>query len=149
MSPLPAAKRKALLATGTLNPHPEQVQAERFREGDFFDAHDRAQVKYEMVRSQVVDGESVAEVARRFGFSRETFYQVQRALQERGFGALLPEKRGRKGPTKLKGEILAFAMETTAQDPDLDPNQLAALIAERYGVQLHRTTVMRALKKKR
>ena len=48
MSPLSAAKRKVLLATGTLNPHPEQVQAESFREGDFFDAHDRAQVKYEI-----------------------------------------------------------------------------------------------------
>jgi hypothetical protein len=35
-------KKKALLASGTLNPHPEAVQSALFT-GDFFDPHDRAQ----------------------------------------------------------------------------------------------------------
>ena len=48
-------KKKALLASGTLNPHPEAVQSALFT-GGFFDPHDKAQVKYEMLRAKQVDG---------------------------------------------------------------------------------------------
>jgi len=142
------AKKKALLASGTLNPHPETVRSELFKM-DFFDPCDRAQVKYEMLRSHAVDGDPVAEACRQFGLSRESFYQIQRAFSELGFSSFLPEKPGRKGPVKLKGEVLAFALEKKKENPDMDPAQLAALIKQRYGVEIHRTTVMRGMKKKR
>ena len=67
------AKRKALLASGTLNPHPEAVCSELFHT-DFFDPYDFAQVKYEMLRAHSVDEDAVAEVCRQFGLSRESFY---------------------------------------------------------------------------
>src|SRR5215469_9994668 len=57
------AKRKALLASGTLNPHPEAVRSELFHT-DFFDPYDFAQVKYEMLRAHSVDEDAVAEVCR-------------------------------------------------------------------------------------
>src|SRR6266567_4201360 len=63
------AKRKALLASGTLNPHPEAVRSELFHT-DFFDPYDLAQVKYEMLRAHSVDEDAVAEVCRQFGVSR-------------------------------------------------------------------------------
>jgi transposase len=140
-------KKKALLASGTLNPHPEAVRSELFKL-DFFDPRDRAQVKYEMLRAHAVDGDPVAEACRQFGFSRESFYQIERAFRELGFSSLLPEKRGRKGPVKLKGEVLEFALEKKKENPDIDPGRLAALIQERYGTAVHRTTVMRGIKKK-
>jgi transposase len=142
------AKKKALVASGTLNPHPEVVQSDLFKM-DFFDPCDRAQVKYEMLRAHSVDGDPVAEVCRQFGFSRESFYQVQEAFSRLGFSCFLPAKRGRKGPIKLKGEVLEFALEKKKEDPDIDPGRLAALIRERYGTDIHRTTVMRGIKKKR
>jgi len=142
------AKKKALLASGTLNPHPETVRSELFKM-DFFDPCDRAQVKYEMLRSHGVDGDPVAEACRQFGFSRESFYQIQQAFGELGFRSFLPQKPGRKGPVKLKGEVLTFALEKKRENPDMDPTQLAALIKQRYGVEIHRTTVMRGMKKKR
>ena len=142
------AKKKALLASGTLNPHPEAVQSELFKM-DFFDPCDRAQVKYEMLRAHAVDGDPVAEACRQFGFSRESFYQIQLAFKELGFSSFLPGKRGRKGPVKLKGEVLEFALEKKKENSEIDPAQLAALIRERYGIEVHRTTVMRAMKKKR
>jgi transposase len=143
-----AAKKKALVASGTLNAHPEAVRSELFRL-DFFDPWDRAQVKYEMLRAHSVDGDPVAEACRQFGFSRESFYQIQEAFRELGFISFLPGKRGRKGPVKLKGEVLEFALARKKENPDLEPGQLAALIKERYGVEIHRTTVMRGVKKKR
>ena len=147
MRTLPALKKKALLASGTLNPHPEAVGSELFTL-DFFDPHDRAQVKYEMLRAQRAEGLSISEACRQFSFSRESFYQIWEAFHQLGFSALLPDKRGRKGPIKLKGEVLQFAVEKKQENPAWDPGELAALIAERYGVEVHRTTVMRGIKKK-
>lgn len=141
------AKRKALLASGTLNPHPEAVRSELFHM-DFFDPYDFAQVKYEMLRAHSVDEDAVAEVCRRFGLSRESFYQIQQAFQELGFSSFLPRKRGRKGPVKLKGEVLEFAFAQKKENPAIDPGHLAALIQERYGIAIHRTSVLRGLKKK-
>ena len=54
------AKKRALRASGILNPDPKDVRSELFTM-DFFDAFDRAQVKYEMLRAHSVDGDSVAE----------------------------------------------------------------------------------------
>ena len=102
-----------------------------------------------MLRSQQAESLSVAEACRQFGFSRESFYQSRNAFSARGFSSLLPAKPGRKGPSKLKGEVLKFTVEQHEQNPELDPRSLATLIRDRYGVEVHRTTVMRALKKKR
>ena len=140
------AKKKALLASGTLNPHPEDVRSELFKM-DFFDPWDRAQVKYEMLRAHSVDGDPVAEACRQFGFSRESFYQIQQAFSALGFISFLPGKPGRKGPVKLKAELLEFALEKKKENPDLDPAQLAVLIKQRYGTEIHRTTLMRGIKK--
>jgi len=142
-------KNRALRASGTLNPHPEAVKSRLFLSSEFFDPHDRAQVKYEMLRSHLVDATTVTEACRQFGFSREGFYQIQQSFRARGFGSLLPGKPGRKGPTKLKAEALKFAVEKKKENPDLDPGQLSSLVAQHFGVQVHRTTVLRALKKKR
>jgi transposase-like protein len=127
------AKRKALLASGTLNPRPEAVRSELFNM-DFFDPYDFAQVKYEMLRAHSVDEDPVAEVCRQFGLSRESFYQIQQAFQELGFSSFLPRKRGRKGPVKLKGEVLEFALAQKKENPAIDPRRLAALIQERYSI---------------
>ena len=147
MAALSALKKKALMASGTLNPHPEAVRSELFTQ-DFFDPHDRAQVKYEMLRAQRVQGLPITEAGRLFGFSRESFYQIREAFENRGFRTLLPEKRGRKGPLKLKGKVLQFARDQLQENPELEPAQLSVLIRQRFGLQIHRTTVWRALKKK-
>ena len=132
------AKKKALRASGILNPHPKDVRSELFTM-DFFDAFDRAQVKYEMLRAHSVDGDSVAEACRQFGFSRESFYQIQQAFSELGFISFLPGKRGRKGPVKLKrrsARVCSWRLEKKKkEEPEIDPAQLAALIRERYGIE--------------
>jgi len=140
-------KKKSLQTTGTLNPHPETVHSELFSQ-PFFDPHDRIQVKYEMLRAQQVERLTITEVCRQFGFSRESFYYLRKSFQQQGFNAFLPAKRGRKGPTKLKGELLEFALNQKRADPDIDPGRLTELIAQHYGVEVHRTTVLRGLKKK-
>jgi hypothetical protein len=70
----PDPKLEALRQQGSLNPRPDKVRDPLFTTADFFDARDLVQVKYEMVRRVLVDGQPVSSTASSFGFSRPTFY---------------------------------------------------------------------------
>ena len=84
-------KVRALRQYNSLNPHPERVRDESFLSNTFFDPRDLVQVKYEMLRRVRKDGLTVSESAARFGMSRPTWYQAQRAWQAGGLPALLPD----------------------------------------------------------
>ena len=74
----------ALRESRCLNPHPEQVTDEAFLAGEFFDARDAVQVKYEMMRRVSVDGAPVTATAAAFGYSRPSYYQAAAALAASG-----------------------------------------------------------------
>jgi hypothetical protein len=75
-------------------------------------------------------------------------YGCRQAARIQFFRSFLPRKRGRKGPVKLKGEVLEFVLAQKKENPAIDPGHLAALIQERYGIAIHRTTVLRGAEKK-
>jgi hypothetical protein len=58
-------KRTFLGQQGVLNPRPEDVQHESFRDSEFFDPEDLLQVKYEMLRQVEVDNKQSAKPPRR------------------------------------------------------------------------------------
>ena len=47
----------------------------------------------------------------------------------------------------MTGELVAFARERLAADPKLSSRALVELIAERFGVRVHRRSVERALQR--
>jgi transposase len=138
-------KVHALRAERSLNPRPEAVRDEQFARSEFLDARDLVQVKYEMVRRARMDGESVSRAAEAFGFSRPSFYAAQAALEDGGLAALVPARPGPKRAHKLTGEVVAFARQRLAADPKLSSQALVELIAERFGIRVHRRSVERAL----
>jgi transposase len=138
-------KVEALRAERSLNPRPQAVSDEQFAGSEFLDARDLVQVKYEMVRRTRVDGEPVSRAAGAFGFSRPSFYAAQAALDQGGLAALVPARPGPRRAHKLTGEVVAFARERRHADPRLSSQALAQLIAERFGVRVHRRSVERAL----
>lgn len=138
-------KVEALRAERCLNPRPEAVRDQGFQGSEFLDARDLVQVKYEMVRRARVDGEPVARAAEAFGFSRPSFYAAQSALDRGGLQALVPARPGPKRAHKMSDEVVAFARERLASHPSLSSKDLAGLIAERFGVTVHRRSVERAL----
>ncbi len=71
----------------------------------FFDAHDEAQVKYEMLRAHHIEGESVTAVAHRFGFSRQTFYATDTAFQGPVGGGWPPLSRVPRGRSKSRRTV--------------------------------------------
>jgi len=138
-------KLQALRVERSLNPRPEAVRDEQFARSEFLDARDLVQVKYEMVRRARVDGESVSRAAEAFGFSRPSFYAAQAALDEGGLPALVPARPGPKRAHKMTSEVVAFARERRAAEPKLSSPALVELIAERFGVRVHRRSVERAV----
>lgn len=138
-------KARELAASRTLNPRPELVVDEGFRGSEFFDARDLVQVKYEMVRRVEADRVSVSRAADAFGFSRQSYYAAARALAEEGLAGLVPAKPGPRGAHKLTDEVLDHLQALRDADPGLTAAALAAAVAERFGVTVHRRSIERAL----
>ena len=141
----PDPKIEALRQLGTLNPHPERVQDPLFSKGQFFDARDLVQVKYEMVRRVRIEGQPVADSAAVFGLSRPSFYQAQALLDAGGLSALVPRKRGPRGSHKLGPDVVEFLQGARVKDPSLRPLDLARLVKERFRLKVHPRSVERAL----
>jgi len=136
-----------LEAAGLLHPAPEAVTAAAFVEHpEFFAAFDKVQVKYEMLRSHLVEGETVTAAAAAHGYSRASFYLVARAFEEAGMVGLLDERPGRRGPVKLSAEVLAFLEARRRERPGASGAELADELERALGVRLHRRTVERALR---
>jgi transposase-like protein len=139
------SKRQSLKEQGTLNPHPEEVVDPLFVEGEFFDAYDLMQVKYEMLRRAEKEGNSVSEAASAFGFSRPAFYQTRKCFSEGGLAGLLPRVRGPKEAHKLTKEVMVFIDRVILQDSSLRSPALAVMVKKQFGISVHPRSIERAL----
>lgn len=138
-------KQQLLRQWGTLNPHPQDLTHPLFQDSDFFDPHDLVQVKYEMLRQVRVDRQPVSQTAREFGFSRPSFYQAQFTFEQGGLAGLLPHKRGPKSGHKLTARIMQFVAEQRTVQPGLSFAQLAELVKQNFGLQVHPRSIERQL----
>jgi transposase len=145
----PDPKEAALAGARCRNPHPEQVTDPEFLAGDFFDARDAVQVKYEMVRKVKAGGAPVTQAAAAFGYSRPAYYAAAAALESSGLEGLVPARPGPRGAHKLTEQILGWAEQQLAASPGLRPGQLAGPIEESFGVRVHPRSVERALARRR
>ena len=133
-------RRRNLTAARLLHPNPDAVRAQLFlSDNPFFLVFDKVQVKYEMLRAHLLDRVPVTRAADEHGYSRAAFYLVAEAFEEEGIKGLLDDQRGRRGPLKVTPAILDFVRT----EPDLSGAKLAAAVAERFGVALHRRTLER------
>ncbi|MGH2863567.1 MAG: helix-turn-helix domain-containing protein, partial [Solirubrobacteraceae bacterium] len=127
-------------------PAAEAVIAEPFRaHPEFFAAFDKVQVKYEMLRAHLLDGQTASGAAAAHGYSRASFYLVAGAFEQAGMVGLLDERPGRRGPLKLSPEVLAFLEERHRERPDASGADLAVELDGALGVRLHRRTVEKLL----
>lgn len=142
-------KRSFLHQQGTLNPHPEAVRHNTFRDNEFFDPQDLVQVKYEMLRQVEVDKQPVSQTTKMFGLSRPSFYQAQAAFQETGLAGLLPHKRGPRSGHKLTNELMQFVAQLQVAEPGISSPQLAERIAQRFGISVHPRSIDRQLRRQK
>ena len=141
-------KIDALRQRRALNSRPQRVTDSLFQENDFFDPRDLVQVKYEMVRRVEADRQSVTSVSSSFGFSRPSFYQAQKALQQLGLPGLVPHKRGPRAGHKLNEEVIDFLELARTEDASVGAAELARRVKDRFGIQVHPRSVGRALRRR-
>ncbi len=134
-----ADRLAALERAGLVHPRAEAVTAPLFSSGGFFLAADKVQVKYEMLRAHLAGQVPVTAAAAAHGYSRAAFYLVAASFEQAGMAGLLDERRGRRGPVKLRPEIAEFIRSA----PPASGAALAEQVAERFGVVLHRRTIER------
>ncbi len=141
-------KIDALKANGTFNSNSDDVRAENFQHGIFFDPHDLIQVKYEMIRSVEKEELSIAEAVLQYGFSRQTFYSCRSALDQEGINGLLPKKTGPKTGYKLDEEGKHFIDQYLLDHPRASTRDIKTALESERGVNVNRRTVDRYLAKK-
>jgi transposase len=141
-----SARYRSLEQAGLLHPAAEAVLAEPFRSyPQFFASFDKVQVKYEMLRAHLLDGQTASAAASAHGYSRASFYLVAAAFEQAGMVGLLDERPGRRGPLKLSPEVLAFLETRHRERPGASGAELASELEAALGVTLHRRTVEKAL----
>jgi transposase len=138
-------KLEALREEGTLNPTPDEVHDPKFQENEFFDPHDIVQVKYEMLRRVSVENASVSAATEDYGVSRPTYYQTKASFDKGGVAGLVPRKRGPRGPHKLRGQALAFVQQQLVAGEPVRARELAKLVRQKFGLNIHPRTIERAV----
>jgi len=139
------SKIRVLAEHGALNRRAQQVRDPLFQHSEFFDPHDMVLVKYEMLRRVRVEGQSVTQAARAFGFSRVAFYQARAAFRDQGLPGLLPKRRGPRRAHKLTKAVLSFIDQKRAAEGNLRTPALAKMIRQQLGLSVHPRSIERAL----
>ena len=143
------AKGQALRKQGALYVRPQDVTDELFVVHEFFDPRDLLQVKYEMLRRVQVDGQSIAQAAKAFGFSRPSFYQALEVFQQHGLPGLIPKRRGPRKAHKLSDQVLDYIEEQLALDEALRAPGLSQRVLQKFGLTVHPRSIERALERRR
>ncbi|MHB8278159.1 MAG: helix-turn-helix domain-containing protein [Candidatus Humimicrobiaceae bacterium] len=138
-------KRQILEQNKTLNKTPDKVLDANFKNATFFDPNDLMQVKYEMLRSAQKDAVSVSEASQNFGFSRISFYKIQKAFKEYGIAGLLPKQRGPRSAHKLNDKVMSFVNTLTKEKPEIKPTELIEKIKDHFNITVHKRSMERAI----
>lgn len=138
-------KRHILKQARALNDHPERVRAPLFSQHPFFDPQDKVQVKYELLRAREVEGVSLTEACRLYGFTRESYRHILARFRAEGIKGLFERKRGRRGPVKATESVRAFLRAERESQEHLSVQELIERCQGELGVSLSRRTVFRIL----
>jgi transposase len=142
MSEKPTRKQQSLRQAGLLHAEPQRIQDPLFLEFPaFFDPHDQLQVRYEMLRSHLVDSQNVVGICQRYGISRQTFYTLQERFLDDGTAGLLAKKPGPKGPSKLTAKVRRFIEHQIEHDPQLSTRSLLSQLKKQFDLSFHKRTL--------
>ena len=129
-----------------MNPHPGEVRDALFREHvEFFDRHDLLQIRYELLRAHLVDRESIGSICKRYGVSRQTFYNLSEKLKRYGTAGLLPRKPGPKGSSKVTEEVVEFVKDEFEREPGVSGATVASSIEGKFAIPIHKRTIEKLL----
>src|SRR5206468_10382163 len=80
-----------------------------------------------------------------YGVSRPTYYQTKATFDKGGIAGLVPQKRGPRGPHKLRGQALAFVQQQLVAGEPVRARELARLVRQKFDLNIHPRTIERAV----
>jgi transposase len=134
---------------GSINPSPKKVQDPLFLNETFFDANDIVQVKYELLRRVQIEGVSITDAVKNFGFSRLSFYRILSVFEKFGLVGLIPKKRGPREAHKITHDVLKFINNKIQNTPTIKSIELKQVIKDKFGFSVHPRSIERALSRKK
>ena len=140
-------KEENLKKNMCFNSNHKNVTAGIFNTNPFYDKRDTVQVKYEMLRAASKDEGSITDIADTFGFSRKSYYLINKTFEEGGLCALLPQKKGPKRASKLNSEILAFIDSFLDDNQNAKAKDISEALETNKGIRIHPRTIYRHIKK--
>lgn len=142
-------KSKELRSYRCLNPYPEKVTCDLFKQTGFFDPRDLLQVKYEMVRQIEVEKKPIRHAARQFGFSRPSAYKALDSFQKTGVTGLLRTKPGPRRAHKLNDTVIKFIEAQRCKSPSPTLSELVVRIKNELGVTVHHRSIQRVMNREK
>jgi transposase len=142
-------KIAALRDQGGINPSPQKVRDPLFLNEVFFDPHDIIQVKYELLRRVQIEGMSITDAVKNFGFSRLSFYRILAVFEKLGLVGLFPKKRGPREAHKITADVLKFINNKIQNVPAINSIELKKAIKDKFGLSVHPRSIERALLRKK
>jgi transposase len=139
----------ALRDQGGINPSPQKVRDPLFLNDVFFDPHDIIQVKYELLRRVQIEGMSITDAVKNFGFSRLSFYRILAVFEKLGLVGLVPKKRGPREAHKITAPVLKFINNKIQNAPAINSIELKKAIKDKFGLSVHPRSIERALLRKK
>ena len=109
------------------------------------DLGDKVQVRYEMLRQASLSRKPVAEVCRKFQYSKDMYYYYLHKFKQEGIMGLLPEKRGPREPSKRTEELEKKIIELRFNRSELNMYEINDLLKEE-GYDVSPRTVARVLR---
>jgi len=83
-------------------------------------------------------------VARKFGFSKQRYFQLRNAFKSQGSQALLSQKRGPKAPSKRTDQAVRQVIRQRFLDPDVSADVIAQKLRQ-AGFPISTRTVERVI----
>ena len=143
------SKEASLAASRTLNPHPEGVTDPAFTSGAFFDARDRSRSSTRWCARSRQAGRARRAAASAFGLPARLLHRAASAGRARA-GRPGPGQAGPRGRAQADGGgVDSLGQQHAAADPAPSSAQLAAAVADQFGVTVHKRSVERALAARR
>jgi transposase len=138
-----------LKENNSYNKKASEVSSPLFLTNPYFDPYDIVQVKYEMLRAVNNNELSVSDTSRQFGFSRTAYYKIESRFNADGIDGLCFRKTGPKTPAKVTEDLLDFAADLKARQPDITNDEIVEEIRQQKGVTIHKRSLQREKAKKK
>lgn len=92
---------------------------------------DEITLKLAMLFEGQCEGLGPGKAASKFGYSRQRYFQLLKAFEERGARALQSEKRGPKTNYRRTGEVVRQVIRHRFLDPEASPEVIAQKLKQR------------------